>query len=215
MIAKKANAKMMGTLGLSLAALFSFTACGDNSEDDNANNTPVATPVAPDVTQTGESSPSATTDDDDQNETQSASASESATTASGKEGVFDALDVVEKEYPNGTVISIDRDDADTRYEIDVVDGDKTLELQVENGTITVKETENEVDSEARQAADAATDIRTALKTATKSVSDQTVDDVELDDDVTPLRWEIDFDKADGTDGDKVFVDATSGEIVSR
>ena len=111
------------------------------------------------------------------------------------------------------VLSLDRDDDDTMWDVEVVEGEETVEYDVtQDGKVT--ETERETDKDdADKANRAEVSIGDAITTALEGRDGQNVDNVELDEEDGTLVWEIDFDDADGNDADKVYVDAVTGDIV--
>ncbi|WP_346845712.1 PepSY domain-containing protein [uncultured Rothia sp.] len=200
------TSKFLTTLGLGATALLAFTACGSNNEP------------APDETTTVTASSSAegSSASSSASKSSSASSSEAATKSTGDDAVFMAIDAIEKKYPNGAIISIDREDDDTRYKFTVIDGENDIEVHVnQKNEITEEETERADSEDVQEVADSKIIARDALETAVGQADSQSVDDVELNRDFGRLVWEIDFDQENGQDGQQVRVDATSGDVISQ
>jgi hypothetical protein len=152
-------------------------------------------------------------DQDDDDDRDDSSSSGSGSSAGGSDPAFDAIDAVKGAAAGATVISLDRDDDDTLWDVTVVDGEETVEYDVtEDGQVT--ETERETDrDDVDEAGRAEVAIADAITAALEGRDGQTVDDVDLDEEDGTLVWKVDFDDADGNDADEVHVDAVTGDIV--
>lgn len=199
------TSKFLATLGLGATALLVFTACGSNNEPAPAETTTV----------TASSSAEGSSASSSASKSSSAS-SEAAAKSTGDDAVFMAIDAIEKKYPNGAIISIDREDDDTRYKFTVIDGENDIEVHVnQKNEITEEETERADSEDVQEVADSKVIARDALETAVGQADSQSVDDVELNRDLGRLVWEIDFDQENGQDGQQVHVDAASGDVISQ
>ena len=113
-----------------------------------------------------------------------------------------------------TVISLDRDDDDTMWDITTVEGDEVVEYDVtEDGKVTETEREQDDDDDIDEANRAKVAVADAITTALEGRDGQSVDDVDLDEEDGTLVWTVDFDDEDGRDADEVHVTATTGDIV--
>lgn len=172
-----------------VAALLLFSAC---SADDSANQTPADQDTQTQTTQEAQA-PEETTDD-----TQTADATDD-TQASGNDAVFDVIDAVEAEYDGGFIVDIDRDDNGSSYDVDVVVGNEVIELDVTpDGNISVDEREGEDDKVAK-AERATVTVTDALNEAFDQHPDAILDQIDLDEDDGSLHWEVELDRADGSD----------------
>lgn len=198
------TAKPLLFTGTGVLALALLTGCSTAADD------PATTPAPEQATTSAPAEAESTTPATDESGTP---ADEQQPNAGGNDPVFDAIAVVTAEHGDGFIVSIDRDDRDEHYEIDVVVGEQVLDLKVGlDGTIT--EDEQDSDDDIQKAQQATVDAETALKRAFESRAEGlTVDDVELDEDDDRLVWEIDFDDADGKDSDEVVIDAQDGSVV--
>ena len=197
------SAKPLLFTGTGVLALALLTGCSTAAED------PATTP-APEQNTTSapaESSPAAA-------EESTAPADDQQPNATADDPVFDAITAVNTEHADGFIVSIDRDDRDENYEIDVVVGNEVLDLKVGlDGAITEDERDSD-DDDVQKAEQATIDAETALKRAFEGrATGLTVDDVELDEDDDRLVWEIDFDDAVGNDADEVVIDAQDVSVV--
>ena len=199
------TAKPLLFTGTGVLALALLTGCSTAADD------PATTPAPEQATTSAPAGAESTTPAADESGTP---ADEQQPNAGGNDPVFDAIAAVTAEHGDGFIVSIDRDDRDEHYEIDVVVGEQVLDLEVGlDGTITEDEQDSD-DDDIQKAQQATVDAETALKRAFESRAEGlTVDDVELDEDDDRLVWEIDFDDADGKDSDEVVIDAQDGSVV--
>ncbi|WOO97796.1 PepSY domain-containing protein [Micrococcus terreus] len=199
------TAKPLLFTGTGVLALALLTGCSTAADD------PATTPAPEQATTSAPAEAESTTPATDESGTP---ADEQQPNAGGNDPVFDAIAAVTAEHGDGFIVSIDRDDRDEHYEIDVVVGEQVLDLKVGlDGTITEDEQDSD-DDDIQKAQQATVDAETALKRAFESRAEGlTVDDVELDEDDDRLVWEIDFDDADGKDSDEVVIDAQDGSVV--
>lgn len=199
------TAKPLLFTGTGVLALALLTGCSTAADD------PATTPAPEQATTSAPAEAESTTPAADESGTP---ADEQQPNAGGNDPVFDAIAAVTAEHADGFIVSIDRDDRDEHYEIDVVVGEQVLDLKVGlDGTITEDEQDSD-DDDIQKAQQATVDAETALKRAFESRAEGlTVDDVELDEDDDRLVWEIDFDDADGKDSDEVVIDAQDGSVV--
>ena len=196
------TSKTFSALTLSGMALLAFTACGSNEEPKPTETTTV----------TAESTSSS-----EASKSSNSSASESTSSkANDDDAVFAAIDSIEEKYPNGTIVSIDRDDNDTQYDFDVIQGDQSIEAKVnQNNEVAEEEKESADTDDTQEASDAKVTAREAVEKAAGQAEGQSVDDVELEKEGDKLLWQVDFDDQGSKDGKEVHIDATSGDVVAR
>ncbi|MDO4240561.1 PepSY domain-containing protein [Micrococcus sp.] len=229
-------ADLKKTLSLSAGALLAMTAlagCGTDAEDAaqsaSAGAQSAASSAASAATSAAAAASSAITDDDDSSSSAAASstgATGSATSsaagsssAAAAGGVADpqgaeGIKALQDKYPNGTVISLDRDDDDAqRWEADVVVDGKVQEVEVAaDGTLTEKGTDSDKEDVDR-AGQATVTAQQAVEKAVEGRDGQVVDDVELDEENGTLTWKVSFDDDQRRDLEEVRVDAKSGDVV--
>lgn len=229
-------ADLKKTLSLSAGALLAMTAlagCGTDAEDAAqsaaAGAQSAASNAASAATSAAAAASSAITDDDDSSSSAAASstgATGSATSsaagsssAAAAGGVADpqgaeGIKALQDKYPNGTVISLDRDDDDAqRWEADVVVDGKVQEVEVAaDGTLTEKGTDSDKEDVDR-AGQATVTAQQAVEKAVEGRDGQVVDDVELDEENGTLTWKVSFDDDQRRDLEEVRVDAKSGDVV--
>ena len=122
--------------------------------------------------------------------------------------VFNIIDTVLGQYPDGIITDIDREDSSDQYEVDVVVGQEVLELDVTtSGQIRVDDRDNDDDDDIREAHAATVTAAQAIGLALDQYPDGVIDSVELDEDDGQLKWEIDLDDASGNDLDEVDIAA--------
>lgn len=173
-------------LALTAAAGLSFTlaACGDDSSGTTATNSNNA---------------SATTADNNvETESQTTVADSDAT--SDRDPVFNAIDLVMAQYPDGIIRDIDRDDDTVAYGVDVVVGQDIIELDVNSATGDVREDGRDNDSEdISEANEATVTAADAIAQALEAHPDGVLDEASLNRDFGQLEWEIELDDAERND----------------
>ena len=222
-------AGMKKTLSLSAGALLAMTAlagCGTNAEDAAQSAASgaqsAASNAASAATSAAAAASSAITDDDNSSSGASGSAASSAagsSSAAAAGAVADpqgaeGIKALQDKYPNGTVISLDRDDDDAqRWDADVVVDGKVQEVQVAaDGTLTEKGTDSDKEDVDR-AGQATVTAQQAVEKAVEGRDGQVVDDVELDEENGTLTWKVSFDDDQRRDLEEVRVDAKTGDVV--
>lgn len=226
-------AGMKKTLSLSAGALLAMTAlagCGTNAEDAAQSAASGAQSAASNAASaaTSAAASSAITDDDDNSSSAAASTGASGSAASSAAGSSSAaaagavadpqgaegIKALQDKYPNGTVISLDRDDDDAqRWDADVVVDGKVQEVQVAaDGTLTEKGTDSDKEDVDR-AGQATVTAQQAVEKAVEGRDGQVVDDVELDEENGTLTWKVSFDDDQRRDLEEVRVDAKTGDVI--
>lgn len=194
-----------------------FSACA-------ANPTPSTT-----VTESASSSTSDSASSSANSSASSAASSAptaSATSASSAQGALStfatqdnslkAVATALKHVSGGVAIELDRDDDDSKYEIDVILGNVKHELDISaDGTKVLKQEKDDADADDKREASAAKITMQKAISLAQDESSGTVDDVDLSDDDQDLAWQIDFDDDRGHDSDEVHVDAATGKILTK
>lgn len=227
-------AGMKKTLSLSAGALLAMTAlagCGTNAEDAAQSAASgaqsAASNAASAATSAAVAASSAITDDDNSSSSAAATGASgsAASSAAGSSSAAAAgavadpqgaegIKALQDKYPNGTVISLDRDDDDAqRWDADVVVDGKVQEVQVAaDGTLTEKGTDSDKEDVDR-AGQATVTAQQAVEKAVEGRDGQVVDDVELDEENGTLTWKVSFDDDQRRDLEEVRVDAKTGDVV--
>ena len=130
----------------------------------------------------------------------STAASSATDTAIDDDPVFDIIDIVLTQHPDGIITDIDREDSSDHYEVDVVVGQEVLELDVTtSGQIHTDDRDNDDDDDIREAHAATVTAAQAIGLALDQYPDGIIDSVELDEDDGQLKWKIDLDDTSGND----------------
>ena len=192
-----------GMLAVALLAGCSTADAPAPSSDADASATAASTPAEsfPATTETG--SPAASED-----------TSSAAATASGEDPVFAAIDALLAEHGDAVIVEVDLDDDDQTYEIEAVIDDRVVDFDVStDGSVREDDDDDDDEDDIRRAGEAEVTAADAARAALEGRDGQTIDDMELDEEDGTLRWDIDLDREGGEDGDEVYVDATTGEVV--
>lgn len=132
--------------------------------------------------------------------TTSTSSSTATSAAIDDDPVFNIIDTVLAEHPDGIITDIDREDSSDQYEVDVIVGQEALELDVTtSGQIHTDDRDNDDDDDIREAHAATVTAAQAIGLALDQYPDGIIDSVELDEDDGQLKWKIDLDDTSGND----------------
>ena len=132
--------------------------------------------------------------------TTSTSSSTATSAVIDDDPVFNIIDIVLAEHPDGIITDIDREDSSDHYEVDVVVGQEVLELDVTtSGQIHTDDRDNDDDDDIREAHAATVTAAQAIGLALDQYPDGIIDSVELDEDDGQLKWKIDLDDTSGND----------------
>ncbi|GFK17449.1 PepSY domain-containing protein [Corynebacterium glutamicum] len=132
--------------------------------------------------------------------TTSTSSSTATSAVIDDDPVFDIIDIVLTQHPDGIITDIDREDSSDQYEVDVVVGQEVLELDVTtSGQIHTDDRDNDDDDDIREAHAATVTAAQAIGLALDQYPDGIIDSVELDEDDGQLKWKIDLDDTSGND----------------
>lgn len=188
-------------------ALLALAGCG-------ANNAQSPAPETSTVTVTAEA-----TDSPASSQSANSSASESASStasASSEQDVLSAIDAVRQAHPDAQITSIGGDEDSGHWEVGALEGNQKLDLHVSGNDVHTQESEaeNDGDDDVQDASAATVAIKDAIATAQNEKSGEVVS-VNLDrleGNNNQLVWEVSF-RGNG-DGNTIFVDAASGEVVT-
>ena len=189
------KSRILAAAGIATSAALFLSACND-SEDTTTVETTTATDAA-EATQedTAEETTTEETEGDD-TVTETTVADDAA---GGDDPVFDAIGAVMADYPDGIIISIDREDNTDAYEVDVVQGDEVLELKVEEDGNVVEDDREHDGEDISYAQDTTVSIEDAIQEALEQHQDGFLDEAERDEDDGTLNWDISLDDADRND----------------
>lgn len=198
-------ARKTALTGTGLLAALALAACGTADDDTAANTQETAVQQSPTQAAT----------------TASASASGSASPAAaagsverqGDDPAYAAIDAILGLHDDGVIVEMDLDDDDAKWEVDVVVGDDVKEYDVTTGGQVSEGVRPQIDDDVRRAGEAQVTAETAISTALQGRTDQTVDEVDLDEEDGTLAWKVELDRENGEDGAEVKIDAKTGDVI--
>lgn len=205
----------------SVAALaLTLSACGTPAEDNNSSNES-ETQQTQEATQNTESedmeSQDTSDDMDDADDKDDSSDDAAAPTKGGsKDNALKAIDTAEKEI-GGKVVDLDWDDDKSGWDVEVVKGNKSHEIEIspDGSKITNRDEVEDVDSDDRREYDAIkVDIRKAIETALKDTPGG-LDDVSVDEEQGQIMWEVDVYPEGGGSDVTIYIDVKSGKILKK
>lgn len=181
-------------------ALALLTGCSTAEPESGSTPADDATTTAP-----AESSPAASTP--------AGSSPAESSPASGDDPAFAAIEALLAEHPDAVITQVDRDDDDTRFEVEAVVGDALRDFQVgSDGSIREDGDQDQDDEDIRRAGEATVTAQQAAEAALEGRTGQTIDSMELDEENGTLAWNVELDDDQGRDGDELLVDASTGEV---
>lgn len=205
------KSRILAAAGIATSAALFLSACNDTQDDTTTVETTTATDAAEatqddtaDSAEEGRQEAAGEETQDDGTVTETTVADDPV---GGDDPVFGAIDAVMADYPEGIIISIDREDDTDAYEVDVVQGDEVLELKVEEGGNVVEDDREHDGEDISYAQDTTVSITDAIQEALEQHEDGFLDDAELDEDNGTLSWEISLDDADRNDLTEVRIAA--------
>lgn len=205
------KSRILAAAGIATSAALFLSACNDTQDDTTTVETTTATDAAEatqddtaDSAEEGRQEAAGEEAQDDGTVTETTVADDPV---GGDDPVFGAIDAVMADYPEGIIISIDREDDTDAYEVDVVQGDEVLELKVEEGGNVVEDDREHDGEDISYAQDTTVSITDAIQEALEQHEDGFLDDAELDEDNGTLSWEISLDDADRNDLTEVRIAA--------
>ena len=113
----------------------------------------------------------------------------------------------------GTAYAIDDEDDDRSWEVDVMVGDRSVEVEVswDGNSVISRDDDDDDDDERRALERAQVSLSEAIEAALAKVPGE-LDDAELDDDDDRDAWEVTIDEADDDDVE-VYVSIEDGSII--
>ena len=205
----------------SVAALaLALSACGTPAEDNNSSNESETqqTQEATQNTESDDMESQDTSDDMDDADDKDGSSNDAAAPTKGgsKDNALKAIDTAEKEI-GGKVVDLDWDDDKSGWDVEVVKGNKSHEIEIspDGSKITNRDEVEDVDSDDRREYDAIkVDIRKAIETALKDTPGG-LDDVSVDEEQGQIMWEVDvYPEGCGSDV-TIYIDVKSGKILKK
>ncbi len=198
-------------LVVSAVTMLALAACSGSGDGGDASSAPDSEPVP-----SSQAASSASSDN--------GSEPGASTSKSGSQGVSleDAGDAALKEVSDGTVISIESEVNDTRWEVQVVTSDGTeheISISAEDGSVIgspSKEGDDAQDKKKHQdrVATAKLDFKEAAEKLRDAVPDARITELNLDDEKGTTVWEGDLIDGDGAKHE-VQIDAASGDVLTN
>ena len=204
----------------SVAALaLALSACGTPAEDNNSSNESETqqTQEATQNTEPDDMESQDTSDDmDDADDADDSNDAAASTKGGSKDNALKAIDTAEKEI-GGKVVDLDWDDDKSGWDVEVVKGNKSHEIEIspDGSKITNRDEVEDVDSDGRREYDAIkVDIRKAIETALKDTPGG-LDDVSVDEEQGQIMWEVDVYPEGGGSDVTIYIDVKSGKILKK
>lgn len=205
----------------SVAALaLALSACGTPAEDNNSSNESETqqTQEATQNTEPDDMESQDTSDDMDDADDKDGSSNDAAAPTKGgsKDNALKAIDTAEKEI-GGKVVDLDWDDDKSGWDVEVVKGNKSHEIEIspDGSKITNRDEVEDVDSDDRREHDAIkVDICKAIETALKDTPGG-LDDVSVDEEQGQIMWEVDVYPEGGGSDVTIYIDVKSGKILKK
>ncbi len=203
--------KLLAPLAAVLLALTGCGGGGDTPQSSPSSSTaPSSMAVSPSASEGSASSPASRP---------SPSQSQSANASTSLE---DAATIALKKVPDSTLISIETENQDTEWEVQVVTADGTeheMNISMKDGSITKGPTKKDEDAKDHakhrdRVKDAKLDHRAAAKAMRGAVKNAKITELNLDTDHGKTVWEGDLIDSSNTKH-SVKVDAGSGKIVAK
>ncbi|WP_191089997.1 PepSY domain-containing protein [Nesterenkonia ebinurensis] len=207
-----------GILSVTAAAALALAACAPDEElpNDGEEITPGQEEDSPEAEQTDDAAdetaeePAEDTTDDQTAEDEPTEEDAEQPEAGGDHQVYQAIETVLAEYPDGVITEFEDNTAEDGYvEVFVYDGTTEWELEVDSETFDIIDTEDDgIDDDDEQMAQAVEiEIAEALQTA-EAESGGEPKDGELDTEDGTVVWEFEM-----TNDVEVYVDVATGEVV--
>ena len=205
----------------SVAALaLALSACGTPAEDNNSSNESETqqTQEATQNTESDDMESQDTSDDMDDADDKDGSSNDAAAPTKGgsKDNALKAIDTAEKEI-GGKVVDLDWDDDKSGWDVEVVKGNKSHEIEIspDGSKITNRDEVEDVDSDDRREHDAIkVDIRKAIETALKDTPGG-LDDVSVDEEQGQIMWNVEIYPEGGGSDVTIYIDVKSGKILKK
>ena len=201
-------------LSVAAVGVLALSACGPDdaldTEGSGEPDSPVTVGTENGATQeeaSGEDTESENSETDDTEEAGPDEEEEVSDADRPDEPLYDAVDAVLAEYPDGVITELDTDDS--YYEIYVYDGETEWELEVDRESFEIIDTEDDgIDSDDQEKAEAVEIDFVEALVAAADEGGAMADEAELDTEDGTVVWEIAL-----TNDVEVYVDVASGEVV--
>lgn len=204
-------ARKTALTGTGLLAALALAACGTADDDTAANTQETAVQQSP--TQAATTAPASASGSATGSTSTSPAAAAGSVERQGDDPAYAAIDAILGLHDDGVIVEMDLDDDDAKWEVDVVVGDDVKEYDVTTGGQVSEGVRPQIDDDVRRAGEAQVTAETAISTALQGRTDQTVDEVDLDEEDGTLAWKVELDRENGEDGAEVKIDAKTGDVI--
>ncbi|MBB5748181.1 PepSY domain-containing protein [Micrococcus sp. TA1] len=211
--------KPLAMTGTGLLALALLTGCStaepeaDGTPADGGATTTATATTAPIESSPAESSPGTGTPAEDDSSSPAGATGTTGTGGTGEEDpAYAAIDAALGQHPDAFVVKVDREDNGSSYEIEAHLQGEILDLTVSSDGAVREDGRDTDDDHLRRARDASVTAEDAARAALEGRAGQTIDEMELDDEGGTLVWKVELDRENGDDGEKLHVDAMTGEV---
>lgn len=204
-------ARKTALTGTGLLAALALAACGTADDDTAANTQETAVQQSP--TQAATTAPASASGSATGSTSTSPAAAAGSVERQGDDPAYAAIDAILGLHGDGVIVEMDLDDDDAKWEVDVVVGDDVKEYDVTTGGQVSEGVRPQIDDDVRRAGEAQVTAETAISTALQGRTDQTVDEVDLDEEDGTLAWKVELDRENGDDGAEVKIDAKTGDVI--
>ena len=204
----RGSRQLVAVSAVTMLALAGCSGTGSDAESPSASS--------PDATSSSQPAMSESSD--------AGAGAEASSSASDSQGVSleDAGDAALKEVPDSTVISLETENNETQWEVQVVTSDGTeheVIISAEDGSVVGSPTEENDDAQDKkkhqQRVDAATvDFKEAAAKFRDAVPEARITELGLDDEHGTTVWEGDLIDGDGAKHE-VQIDAGSGDVITN
>lgn len=204
-------ARKTALTGTGLLAALALAACGTADDDTAANTQETAVQQSP--TQAATTAPASASGSATGSASTSPAAASGSVERQGDDPAYAAIDEILGLHGDGVIVEMDLDDDDAKWEVDVVVGDDVKEYDVTTDGQVSEGVRPQIDDDVRRAGEAQVTAETAISTALQGRTDQTVDEVDLDEEDGTLAWKVELDRENGDDGAEVKIDAKTGDVI--
>ena len=204
-------ARKTALTGTGLLAALALAACGTADDDTAANTQETAVQQSP--TQAATTAPASASGSATGSTSTSPASASGSVERQGDDPAYAAIDEILGLHGDGVIVEMDLDDDDAKWEVDVVVGDDVKEYDVTTGGQVSEGVRPQIDDDVRRAGEAQVTAETAISTALQGRTDQTVDEVDLDEEGGTLVWKVELDRENGEDGAEVKIDAKTGDVI--
>ncbi len=187
-------------LTLTAVAAFGLAACGSASQPAATTNAPSSASAPGPASTTNAATPTASA---------TTAASDDATT----KAALAAVATAEAAVPGGVAVSIDDEDSDSAWEVDVQTADRRVEVTVsaDGTTVVSREDEDHDAGDWATASAAKVGIADAIRAALAHTPGR-FDDADLDDHTGSYAWEVEVHPQGSTSSTELLVDPATGTV---